>query len=158
MTPSTHSSEQWRSGIITSSTSSARTPTTGAGHRRLVSKAEVYPDNFGTMDYNFLGFEKLHALMASYGEGYKRIYITEYGFTTAGFYGFPAISDATRAAYLRQAFALVDKIPYVTAFNWFCLYANPDNGLVNGPGWAMLEGAYPDWQPSATYDAFKSVH
>ena len=86
-------------------------PYDGSRPPALVSKGEVYPDNFGTMDYNFLGFEKLHALMVSFGEGYKPIYITEYGFTTAGFYGFPAISDSTRARYLRQAFALVDKSP-----------------------------------------------
>jgi hypothetical protein len=132
-------------------------PYDGSRPPALVSKGEVYPDNFGTMDYNFLGFEKLHALMVSFGEGYKPIYITEYGFTTAGFYGFPPISDSTRARYLRQAFALVDKIPYVMAFNWFCLYALPENGPVNGPGWAMLQGSYPDWQVSQTYEAFKSV-
>ena len=133
-------------------------PYDGSRPPALVSKTEVYPDNFGMMDYNFLGFEQLHALMASHGEAYKPVYITEYGFTTTGFYGFPPISDATRAAYLKQAFSLVDKIPYVMAFNWFCLYADPANGAVNGPGWAMLQGSYPSWQASGTYEAFKSVH
>jgi hypothetical protein len=127
-------------------------PYSGSRPPGLVTSAEVYPDDFGTMDANFLGFEQLHDLMASYGEGYKPLYITEYGFTTLGFYGFPPISDATRATYLTQAFALVDKIPYVLGFNWYCLAdAN------NGPGWEMLLGYYPSWQPSATYDAFKAA-
>jgi hypothetical protein len=132
-------------------------PYDGSRPPEVVSPSQVYPDDFGTMDANFLGFEKLHALMASHGEGYKPIYITEYGFTTEGFYGFPPISDSTRAAYLKRAFSLVAKIPYVIGFSWFCLYANPDNGLANGPGWAMLAGYYPYWQPNATYAAFKSV-
>jgi hypothetical protein len=132
-------------------------PYAGSRPPTLVSKAEVFPDDFGTMDENFLGFERLHALMASHGEGYKSVYITEYGFTTEGFYGFPPIADSTRAAYLKQAFSLVLKIPYVIGFSWFCLYANPDNGPASGPGWAMLTGYYPYWQPNATYAAFKSV-
>lgn len=128
-------------------------PYSGSRPPGLVDPTFVYPDDFGTMDFNFLGFEQLHALMASYHEGYKPVYITEFGYTTLGFYGFPPISDATRAAYLRQAFALVDKIPYVMGFNWYILA-----DAFNGPGWCMLQGYYPHWQVTKTYEAFRSVH
>jgi len=129
-------------------------PYSGSRSPTSVLALQRFPDDFGIMNDNFLGFEELHATMAAHGEGYKTIYITEYGFTTYGFYGFPPISDATRASYLRQAFSLVDRIPYVIGFSWYCLYANA--GTL--PGWALLQGSYPEWQPTATFEAWKAVH
>lgn len=128
-------------------------PYSGSRSPELNTPEQIYPDDFGLMNGNFLGFEQLHAVMAANGEADKRVYVTEYGFTTLGFYGFPPISDATRAHYLTEAWSLVVRIPYVIGFSWYCLYPN----LPGDVGWAMLQGSGTSWQESLTYKAFAAA-
>jgi hypothetical protein len=128
-------------------------PYTGGTSPAVNTKAQIYPDDFGLMNGNFLGFEQLHSVMVANGDASKRIYITEYGFTTIGSYGFPPVSDATRAQYVRTAWNLVRKIPYVIGFSWYCLYPN----LPADDGFAILQGSGVHWQKSLTYQAFAAL-
>jgi hypothetical protein len=120
----------------------------------VVSPANVYLTGFGLMDENFLGFEQLHAVMAQQGEAYKEIYITEYGFTTVTYTSsFPAVSDTTRASYLRIAWSLASARPYIVGFSWFCFYPT----AYDPAGFAILQGTPFHWTKTETYWAFASV-
>ena len=57
-------------------------PYSGNRSPEAIVSNEVYHDQWGTMDENFLGIELLHNLMAQEGEGWKHVYIGEYGFST----------------------------------------------------------------------------
>jgi hypothetical protein len=116
------------------------------------SGAYDYQDGFGLMDQNFGGFSLLHQVMQQHGEGDKRLYIAEYGLSTLGWNGYPPVSDATRAAYLTEAFAIARNAGYVEAFSWFCLYPTP----YDGADWALLQGTSPDWVPTLTFKAWKT--
>jgi hypothetical protein len=129
-------------------------PYTGDRSPATVSPQHVYPTEFGLMNENFLGFEQLHAVMAQEGEAYKGIYIAEYGFTTITYSaGFPAVSDATRASYLRTAWSLASAQPYVVGFSWFCFYPTAFDPV----GFAILQGSPQNWTKTETYWAFASV-
>lgn len=101
---------------------------------------------YGDVDGNFLGFEKLHEIMADNGDEALPIYITLFGYSTKGNEESPGVDDATRATYLTTALDLVACRPYVGAFSWYALHPNPwdsaDWTLVNARG-----------DESATYDA-----
>jgi hypothetical protein len=129
-------------------------PYTGSRSPAVVNPKYVYPTSFGLIDENFLGFEQLHAVMAQEGEAYKGIYIAEYGFTTITYSDFfSAISDTTRASYLRTAWSLAGARPYVVGFAWFCFYPT----VFDLPGFAILQGTPLSWTKTETYWAFASV-
>jgi len=117
------------------------------------SSSQVYQDQWGTMDENFLGFEKLHDLMAQEGEGWKHIYIGEYGFSTASGNVFGPVSDATRAQYLTEAFALAAQTGYVDGLCWYHSYVTP----WDPSDFALLLGSYPSYQPTQTFEALVAV-
>jgi polysaccharide biosynthesis protein PslG len=129
-------------------------PYTGSRSPAVVSPSHVYPTEFGLMDENFLGFTQLHAVMVQQGEPYKGIYITEYGFTTVTYSAyFTAVSDTTRASYLRTAWSLASAQPYVVGFSWFCFYPT----VFDPAGFAILQGTPGNWTKTETYYAFASV-
>jgi hypothetical protein len=128
-------------------------PYSGNRSPEAIVSNEVYHDQWGTMDENFLGIELLHNLMAQEGEGWKHVYIGEYGFSTASWEGFAPVSDATRAQYLTDAFTLAARLGYVDGLCWYYTYSTP----WNPSSWALLQGSYPNYQPTQTYAALAAV-
>jgi hypothetical protein len=113
----------------------------------------VYRDRFGEMDGNFLGFKKLHALMVQEGEGYKHIYIGEYGLSTTGWNDFPPVSAATQAGDLTLAYRLAAQTGYVDGFSWYDFFSTPWNSV----GFSLLKGRYPDFRPTPAYRALARI-
>ena len=106
------------------------------------------------MDENFLGIELLHNLMAPEGEGWKHVYIGEYGFSTASWEGLqPRVRRDQRAVYLTEAFALAARLGYVDGICWYYTYSTP----WNPSSWALLQGSYPNYQPTRTFEALAAV-
>ena len=128
-------------------------PYSGNRSPEAIVSNEVYHDQWGTMDENFLGVELLHNLMAQEGEGGKHVYIGEYGFSTESWEGFGPVSDATRAQYLTEAFTLASRLGYVDGLCWYYTYSTP----WNPSSWALLQGSYPNYQPTQTYAALAAV-
>ncbi len=113
----------------------------------------TYNDGFGIMNENFLGLIDLHQVMASFGDGAKHEYISEFGYTTSGYVGFPAISDTLRASYLHEAYDLASSITYVDGLSWYAFEPTP----YVADGWSILSSASSGFQPTATYAALVSA-
>ena len=128
-------------------------PYTGNRSPQSDSPKMIYKDQWGTMDENFLGIELLHKLLVAEGEGWKHLYIGEYGFTTVAWESFGPVPDATRAKYLTEAFSLATKTGYVEGFCWYYTYVTSSNQT----SWALLIGTYPNYRPTRTYDALMKV-
>jgi hypothetical protein len=128
-------------------------PYTGSRSPAALASNGVYKDQWGTMDENFLGIELLHNLLAKEGEGWKHLYIGEYGFTTAQDEAFGPVPDATRAKYLTEAFSLAAKTGYVDGLCWYYSYVTPWNQA----SWALLQGSYPNYRRTKTYAALATV-
>lgn len=126
-------------------------PYSGNRSPATVLTSWVHPDQFGgQLDENFTGFTRLHDLMDAIGDTGKKIYIGEYGFSTDWWAGFAPVPDATRAAYLRQAYDIAQRYGYLEAMSWFYLLSTP----WDGGGFALL-----DWSqtPSQTFQALVAV-
>jgi hypothetical protein len=128
-------------------------PYSGAQSPKDNASSNIWKGPFGTMDDNFLGFELLHNLMSQQGEGWKHVYIGEYGFTTSTWESFGAVPDATRAQYLTDAFALAAQTGYVDGLCWYYSYSTPWNPA----SWALLQGSYPNYTPTQTFEALAAV-
>ena len=113
----------------------------------------VYRDRFGEMNGNFLGFRGLHLLMRQEGEGYKHIYIGEYGLSTTPWNDFRPVSAATQAADLKLAYEIAARAGYIDGFSWYDFYATPWNSV----GFSLLKGSYPDFRPTPAYRALAGL-
>jgi hypothetical protein len=110
----------------------------------------VTQGSWGPVNCNFRGgLVAMDNVMHAFGDS-KSIYIGEYGFTTEASQGSDPVSDATRAEYLRQAYVIAGKLPYVTAMSWYYLEQTPWNPA----SWTLLTL---DDQPNDTYNALVSV-
>ena len=118
-------------------------PYSGNRSPKAVVAHAVYQDRWGTMDENFLGIERLHGLMKAEGEGWKHVYIGEYGFSTAPWEGFAPVPDAIRARYVTEAFSLAARLGYVDGICWYYTYSTP----WNPSSWSLLQGSYPNYRP-----------
>jgi hypothetical protein len=101
----------------------------------------------GGVDRNFIGFRRLKQLMDSREGGNKQIYIGEYGFSTTDTW-MRAVPDATRAQYLREAYALAAAEGYVAGMSWY--YFVPDSA--NGPEWSIVSSKL---RPSEAFHALR---
>ncbi len=128
-------------------------PYSGDRAPNAVLSSWVYQDQWGTMDENYTGFILLHNLMAANGEGYKHIYITEFGYNTVAWNSFGPVSDSLRASYLTQAFSLAANTGYVDAISWYYFYPT----AWNPSSWTLLQGSYPNWQQTQTFQALVNV-
>jgi hypothetical protein len=124
-------------------------PYSGSDSPAVTDPYWIYQDAFGTMNGNFLGFEALHETMKREGEGYKRIYIGEYGVSTAPWNDFRPVSPGTQASYLTLAYHLAAKTGYVEGFSWYNFFTTPWNSA----GFSLVKGNYPNWKPSPAYGA-----
>jgi hypothetical protein len=124
-------------------------PYSGGRSPAVNSSRWTVPSTWGTDDTNFLGFVELHSVMAAHGQGYKQIYLGEYGAPVTGYgadtaTGFTQISEATRSAYVTLAYRLAASQPYVVALSWYAFY--PDR--FDPPAWALVRN--PDGSLDAT--------
>jgi hypothetical protein len=109
----------------------------------------VSQSTWGVDDTNFLGFRKLHAVMKQHGQGYKQLYIGEYGTPVSGYQstpppGFTEVSESARSSFVTLAYHLAAKSPYVVALSWYTFY--PDE--YDGAAWALVRN--PDGSVSPT--------
>jgi hypothetical protein len=80
-----------------------------------------------------LALQQMESTMASLGEPYKPMWITEVGWSTR------QMSESTRASYFEQATSLLSSYPYVVAFDVYNLNQaedQPDMGLTAADGQA----------------------
>jgi hypothetical protein len=119
-----------------------------------VKSNEVYHDAWGTMDENFLGIELLHNLMAAQGEGWKHLYIGEYGFSTAAWERPSAPSPTPPGpGTSRRPSPSSPGLGYVDGLCWYYTYSTP----WNPSSWALLQGSYPNYRPTRTFEALVRV-
>jgi hypothetical protein len=109
----------------------------------------VTQDPWGQDDGNFLGFVRLHDVMAANGDGSKQLYIGEYGVPVSGstpaiIPGFNAVSSKTQAAWLPMAYRLASQYGYVAGLSWYAFY--PD--AYDLPAWTIVYN--PDSQSAPT--------
>lgn len=105
----------------------------------------VFDGDYGEVDQNFLGFEKMKSAMDEQGDTGKSIYLGEYGFPTADTW-VKAVPDYRRSFFLKRAYALAHALPYVEGMRW---YSYVPTGSV-GEEWTIMdENLY----PSMTYRA-----
>jgi hypothetical protein len=113
----------------------------------------VYRDEWGTMDENFTGFELLRSVMVQNGDGWKHVYIGEYGFSTAPWNSFPGVPDAVRASYLSVAYRLAAATGYVDGLCWYYFYTTP----WNPSSWSLLLGSGSSYQMTDTFKALEAI-
>jgi hypothetical protein len=114
----------------------------------VVTDDLVTESTFGVIDENFIGFTRMHDVLAGYGEEDKPIYLGEYGFSTTQTWMDP-VDDATRAEHLTDAFEIAVQYPYVIALTWYDFLPTDSN-----EGWAIVEE---DGRPMATFEALRNV-
>ncbi|HTK67087.1 MAG TPA: cellulase family glycosylhydrolase [Pseudonocardia sp.] len=85
--------------------------------------------------YRFSTLPQVHELMAANGDGTKPIWLTEFGWTTAGTGPRRGVDEATQARFLLEAVRRVQRdYPFVSHAFWFCLRDRDD--------WTPYENAF----------------
>ncbi|MDN4174797.1 lipopolysaccharide biosynthesis protein [Nocardioides sp. SOB77] len=102
---------------------------------------------FGTYDENFLGYARLHDLLADRGLDVP-LYLGEFGYPTTDYRGIPGVPDEQRAAYAVAALDAVGCTPYVAALSWYYLHPTPWNPAA----WTLLDEQL---RPGATWAALR---
>ena len=124
-------------------------PFAGAAAPDEVDPAGIYErDPYGLFDANYTGFESLHDVMAENGDGDTPVYITQFGYSTAGSRSTEPVPDETRADYLGTAFELATCTGYVSGLSWYALYPTP----WDPPAWTLLDARN---KPNLTYAALQ---
>jgi polysaccharide biosynthesis protein PslG len=96
----------------------------------------------GTM-WTFTHAAAVHQLMVKYGDGAKKLWFTEFGWSShANAAGTPnwsrGVTEATQSAYLVKAANVVDTtMPYVTRMFWYC-ERNTTNGNLQYNNYGLL--------------------
>ncbi|TIC86551.1 beta-galactosidase [Nocardioides sp. GY 10127] len=124
-------------------------PWPGSNAPDAVDDAAPYQGTFGAYDDTFLGYRDLWRVLVAHGDSDLGLYIGELGYSTRGHDGVAAVSDATRAGYLTEAYGLATCTPYVTALSWYYLHPTPWNPA----SWTLLDRA---GRPNRTYDALRA--
>jgi hypothetical protein len=95
------------------------------------------------------GLPWIHSIMAQYGDGQKKIWITEVGWNTLGA-GAKPVSDAQRARYVSQLGRITRRWPWLAGVMFYELRyqgrSSPD------VGWAFVSHS---WEPSRSFWAFE---
>jgi hypothetical protein len=139
-------------------------PYSGGRSPAVQSTRWIGKDRFGQDDTNFLGFVRLHGVMARYGDGDKQIYLGEYGVPVQGFSprsipGFISVPLQTQTAWVSLAYRLASRYPYVAALSWYAFY--PDS--FDLPAWTIVHNpdsevaATTTWVTTSSYDALAKV-
>ena len=99
----------------------------------------------GTGLANFPDFAWMHNEMVAQGDGDKKIYIGEYGFSTTQTWML-AVPDATRADHLKRAYAVAQNAGYISGLSWY--------SYVEDAPWAIVNS---NLNESLTFQAFREV-
>jgi len=67
----------------------------------------------------FCGIEAVHDVMAANGDGDKKLWLTEFGWSSATAPGTDGVGEALQAAYLSAAFAKLETYSYVDKAFWY---------------------------------------
>lgn len=130
------------------------------------SPDQSWPDNPGTDGWDndnsfyFRRVEDLRDIMVRWGDSGKRIWLTEFGWSTAneapGYEYGAAISDEMQANYLLRAFEIGrTEWPWIgPMFVWNLNYSVITDPADEKYPWAVLNG---DWSPRPAYDALRTM-
>ena len=82
----------------------------------------------GARIYRLTSLPYVHAQMVAHGDGGKPIWITEFGWTTAGTGNRPGVDEPTQARYLTQSIEQIQRdYPYVTHAFWYTMRDRDDS-------------------------------
>ena len=97
------------------------------------------PDEYLQWDNNFSDIGMIYALMQAHGQGHRRMWVTEWGWSTA------YVSEAVQAEFVGRSLELIArKYPYVAYATYFLDYDRPPeyfHGLFTADGWMKPSGA-----------------
>jgi hypothetical protein len=110
----------------------------------------THAGRFGLIDENFSGMTLMRDAMAEAGDPGKKLWISEYGFSTDGTPWSGPVADDRRALFLLRAFNRLDASGQVVGLGWYHSYPTP----WDAPGYDILG---PDLQETVTYKALKQV-
>lgn len=115
---------------------------------RYTSSA-VFDGDYGQVDQNFLGFEKIKSTMDDQADLGKPIYLGEYGFPTADTW-MKAVPSYRRAFFLKRAYTLARGLPYVEGMSWYTYVPSSSAG----EKWSIVDK---NLVPSMTYHALAQI-
>ena len=100
----------------------------------------------------FPALKEIRRTMKRRGDRRKKVWITEFGYSTAGEWG---VSEATQAAYLSKAFRYVDRFPWVKAMFWYHARDLPfgDDLEAHEANFGLLSN---DFEPKPSYYALRA--
>ncbi|MBD8869386.1 acyltransferase family protein [Nocardioides donggukensis] len=104
---------------------------------------------FGEFDQNFLGYIRLHEVMAENGDADVPLYIGEFGYNTEPWREFGPVPDRTRADYLTRALEAMTCHRYVGVVSWYYFHPTP----WNEDSWTLVDE---DAVPNLTFDALRT--
>ena len=143
-----------------------------AENRYYFDEMDAHPYSFGDSPYDpaipggsplnigVTGLPQVKAVMDRNGDPGKEIFAGEVGYTTRTGTYFPAISDETRALYLKETYAIARELDYVSGVSWFAFHLVEREGVIGEAatggteGFAMLG---PNLEPTRTYEALAEV-
>jgi polysaccharide biosynthesis protein PslG len=101
----------------------------------------------------FPAIQEVRRTMEAFGDGAKRVWLTEFGFSTTTADG--GVSAATQAAFLTKAYRYVERFPWVEAMFWYSARNSPFYGDLN-----TYEGRFglatTDWALKPSYFALRA--
>jgi hypothetical protein len=136
-----------------------------AGGGRLFDAVAVHPYTFGAPPLpeearrgdrrrSLAGLGDIREAMVRHGDTAKKVWITEFGYSTTTEEG--GVSEADQARYLRQAYAYVDRLPWVHSMFWYQARDDPLGG--DGDGYADRFGLMTtDFRPKPSYYALREL-
>jgi hypothetical protein len=84
---------------------------------------------FGLRNTNFWGYRYMRNILVDHGDPHKKIYLGEFGYNTKAAWTSP-ITDAQRAAWLKEAFAVANtNSSYISGLDWYSYYADASRGF-----------------------------
>jgi hypothetical protein len=90
----------------------------------------TFQHTFGLKNTNFWGYRKMRDTLVSHGDSHKKIYIGEFGYTTASGQWAAPITDEQRAAWLKKAFEIANQdSAYLSGLDWFSYYSAAQTGF-----------------------------
>ena len=136
-----------------------------AGGGRSFDAVAVHPYTFGAPPVpegqgrgdrrrSLAGLSDIRQAMVRHGDAPKKIWITEFGYSTTTEDG--GVSEAEQARYLRQAYAYVNRLPWVHSMFWYQARNNPFGG--DGDSYGDRFGLMTtDFRPKPSYRALGEV-
>ena len=89
----------------------------------------TFQHTFGLKNTNFWGYRKMREVMVAHGDSHKQIYLGEFGYNTGPAWTAP-ITDAQRAVWLKEAFAIADQdAGYLSGLDWYSYYSDSGRGF-----------------------------